>query len=103
MKLELDFDNKIVKLTDKINFKELKDLLEKILPNYEEWEIDTNTNINWSSPIIIKESPYRPQPWWDQQPIITYDVNSLGTDDLTANQMFNHIQGTYQLEFINDK
>lgn len=98
MKIQLDFDNKIITLIEPIKVEDLIETLDKILPNPKEWEIHIDTKVNWINPIIIKETPYRPVPWWDQQPTITYDINSIGNDDMTARESFNHIQGTYQLE-----
>lgn len=60
--------NKTVKVEQQVNFKELVDLLEKILPNKEWQKFSLETNVvinNWSSPIIIeKHVPHYQGPYW---------------------------------------
>lgn len=100
MKLQLDFDNKIVTLENNVNIKELVDKLTVVLKDYEKWTINTNNKIEWvSKPIIIDRTPYRPLPWWETQPIITYGTNT--TSNLTHQKEYNDITGTYQLNIEN--
>ncbi len=40
MKIELDFDSKIITLKSEVNIKELHDKLKTILPDWKEWKIE---------------------------------------------------------------
>lgn len=73
MKIQLDTDNKNIKLEEKVNLGDLEDILEKILPSgkWREFTLEVNTVINWDypyKPLIIE--PYNPYPW--TYPWITY-------------------------------
>lgn len=93
MKIQLDYDRNIIKLESSLV--KLSDFVEKIqsiLPDWEEWRLETNTIVNWTNPIVI-DQPLQPiSPWW-QQPHITYDNNQLIADANVSN-----LQGTYCLE-----
>jgi len=59
MKIQLDFDRKIIKLESSSNLGELFDKIEKILPDWKEWKLETNTVINWNTyPIYPYRMPY---------------------------------------------
>ena len=81
MKIQIDTTNKVIRVEEKINLNEFYKAIQKLLSNgeWKDFELDTNTTINWQSPIIIKEkewapitinpSPYTnpfpvPQPWY---------------------------------------
>lgn len=98
MKIEIDFDNKVIKLENKVNFKELMEFIQT-LPNWEQFAIDAKTEIVWNpSPIIIERdrwinpNPYTPRPFWYEQPPVTFTYDGTGKDIL---------EGSYQLELIN--
>jgi|WetSurSiteA1Bulk_404760.scaffolds.fasta_scaffold45117_3 hypothetical protein len=73
MKLQIDTDLRIIKIEELINFGELIEVLEKLLPNqWKEYKLETGTIIYWTNPIqIIPIEPYRPYPYYPQWPIIT--------------------------------
>lgn len=69
MKLQLDLDNKIIRLDSTVNLSDLFETLKKLLPQgeWKEFSIETNTTIVWSNPIIypynIPTYPIQPWPW----------------------------------------
>jgi hypothetical protein len=92
MKLLLDTTNKIIKIEESVNLGELIEALDKLLSS-EEWKtfkLETNTQIVWQSPIVIKEYsrsfPYYPDiwprpyvyPWYNPTPEIIYQGGSIG-------------------------
>ena len=102
MKIELDYDSKLIKLENKVELKKFVETIQKILPDWEDWSLDTNTTINWTNPITINPPlPYIPiRPWWEQ-PLITF---CDGTDNSNINYEFNStltsepVSGKYQIE-----
>lgn len=71
MKIQLDTDNKTVKIEQDFNLGEFYDLLQKLLPNdlWREFKLEVQVINNFNSPIIIKE--YIPSnPLFPQQPIV---------------------------------
>ena len=66
MKIQLDTKEKIIRVEDSINLKDLFEFLEKSLPDWKEYKLETQTIINWTNPIIIDRNPWvwpSPQPW----------------------------------------
>lgn len=84
MKLQLDYDNKIISLDSNANLRELVDRLQQILPDWEDWKINTSIN-NWRNPIIIREYPSKP--WWEYQ---SY-----------SELLYNHTPHNYQIDDTN--
>lgn len=86
MKLVLDTTKKIIKIEESINLGELFETLERILP-LNEWKgfiLETNTQIVWNTPIILKEFigtsplyPYPTYPWYNPVPQITYTNDAI--------------------------
>lgn len=75
MKLQLDTQNKIIKVDEDVNLGDLVKHLDKLLPkdspfgHWKEYQIQTNTIINnYSNPIVIDNWRYRGDNWW-QSPI----------------------------------
>jgi len=89
MKLQLDTNEKIIKVEESVNLGELIETLERLLPN-ETWKgfkLETNTTVNWSSPIIIERYPtkypyYPTYPWW-HEPIV-YCTGAYGGGDYSG-------------------
>jgi hypothetical protein len=68
MKIQIDFDNKVIKLESNVNLKEFYDKIKTILDNWQEFSLHTNTVINWNNyPVYsydyTKRWPYS-YPWW---------------------------------------
>lgn len=90
MKIQLDTENKVIKVEEAVNLGELTETLERLLPNgeWKDFKLDTQTQINWTpNPIIIKEypyQPYNPRPWW-KQPWITYGNDSINVKGEVTN------------------
>ena len=78
MKIQIDTDNKIIKLEQNVNLLELFNQLNNLLPNnlWYDFVIDVNTKIEWINPIypnnpspiqpyypIIPNIPDNPSPW----------------------------------------
>jgi len=71
MKLQLDTQNKTIKVDEDVNLGDLVKHLDKLLPkdspfgHWKEYQIQTNTIINnYSNPIIIDQWKYPTSPWW---------------------------------------
>lgn len=98
MKIELDYDNKLIKLENKTELKVFIETIQKILPDWEKWTLDTNTIINWSNPITITTIPYIhvPRPWWEQ-PYVYYGTDGTNyIGDMSSNT--EPVTGKYQIE-----
>ena len=88
MKLQLDLDNKIIRLDSTVNVSDLVETLKKLLPQgeWKEFSIETNTTIVWTNPIIYPYTqptyPIQPWPWItcgstnNSEPSNNYTVNS---------------------------
>jgi transposase len=69
MKLQLDLDNKVIRLDDNVNLSDLFETLKKLLPQgeWKEFSIETNTTLVWSNPIVYPyyapTYPIQPLPW----------------------------------------
>ena len=69
MKIQLDTENKTIKLESEVVLSKLVETLGKLLPNgeWKKFTLQTNTVIqNWGSPIVIHDHYPRPywQPWY---------------------------------------
>lgn len=67
MKIQLDTENKTIKLESSVEMSKLIDTLNKLFPN-KEWKkftLETNTTIaHWSSPIVIERYHQPYYPWY---------------------------------------
>lgn len=103
MKIQLDLDNKVIRLDSNVNIAELFETLKKLLPQgeWKEFDIETNTTIIWSNPYVYSPIvvPYRdPYPWW-RDPIITYtDKNMVVKDGSTFELRYSVGTGIYNIE-----
>ena len=72
MKLQLDFDNKIIKIEEKVNLGEFFSKLEELLPDlkWREYDLEMGSITNWLNPWIYPAYPQYPidYPW-----ITTYE------------------------------
>lgn len=95
MKIQIDFDNKIIKLENNVNLKEFFDKIKNVLSeDWEKYTLETNTVINnWSNPIIIKDYvPYTPYPTYPAYPHHPFWCG-------TTNTIADNLQtGTYNFE-----
>ena|ERR1035437_10314346 len=110
MKIQLDTNNKTIRLEESINLDELFELLNKILSGnmWKEYSLETSNSSDQQSPIIINE-PYIPQPinpnpiypyqkfWYTNDPT-TYDatgeMNNIKIEYTTNSQ-----NGVYNIEY----
>jgi len=60
MKVELDFDNKIIKLETDVKLLEFVKKITEILPDWQSWTLETNTTIEWAGSYPIIRPPYVP-------------------------------------------
>ena len=99
MKLVLDTTNKTIKIEESVNLGELTETLERMLPLglWKEFTLETNTQIVWSNPIIIRDYPYiinpypyPTYPWYNPLPQIIYSDGITATPQLQT--------GTYCIE-----
>ena len=69
MKIQLDFDMKIIKVENKVNLFDFVTKIKNILPDWKIWHLECNTVINnWTNPIVIDRwhpytYPYNPVTW----------------------------------------
>jgi hypothetical protein len=101
MKIQIDTTSKKISLEESVNFKELIDIVSKLLPDdlWKEFTLETHTVINWQSPIIIKEPypiyptyPVYPQPQpLTPYPYPTYPWITWGADQ--SNHIMSNVQG----------
>lgn len=78
MKIQLDTENKTIKVENDVKLKDLVDTLEKLLPKgeWKEFELQTNvTTTGWSAPIVVDRyvPSYPSYPWFCK----TGDDNTL--------------------------
>lgn len=95
MKIQLDLDNKKIKVEEAVNLGKLFENLESLLPlgKWREFELQTNVTINWTNPIVINPEPYRnPYPyyepwkspfWYEQRPWLISDTININNADST--------------------
>ena len=67
MKIQLDFDNKVVKVEDNVNLHEFIKTVKKLLSEWKEWDIATNSKIEWV--------PYY-LPYWNNEPYVYYTTDT---------------------------
>lgn len=90
MKIQIDFDNKIITLENNVNLKEFYDRIKMLLPDgeWKNYNIDTNTVINnWKDPIYIPYTPIpiNPYHWWNEPFVWCGTINSpLGINTFTS-------------------
>lgn len=75
MKLQIDFENKKIKLLDEVQLGNLVKILQGLFPDkWEEFKLEGVVEyVNWYNPVVIREI----QPWitpWRDSPILTYDI-----------------------------
>lgn len=93
MKLQLDTENKIIKIEETVNLGELFETLERLLPNgeWKSFKLDVHTTINWTqNPITFPYIPYEPiKPWYEQPWITYYTANTDGANYTLKSGVFN--------------
>lgn len=92
MKLNIDLDNKIVKVDNKVNIKELIDILKSMFPDtWKEFELDISvvnvTVKDWHTNIPLPYNPINPfSPY-----VITCGTASTAMDYLKSNIGLQHL------------
>ncbi len=90
MKIQLDTENKTIKLENDILLSKLIATLDSLLPN-KEWKkytLETNTTINhWHSPVVIEKFYPRPYeyPWFTHGTYVSKLDNSLSMKSMSVN------------------
>lgn len=106
MKIQLDTDNKTIRLESDVLLSKLITTLNSLLPN-KEWKkymLQTNTTINnWSSPIVIKERYVPSYPWYEKPYAIWCSTTekSLGSQGITGSTIkadYKMNAGVYNLD-----
>lgn len=112
MKLQLDTENKTIKIESDILLKDLVRTLEKLLPKgeWKEFTLQTHTTINnWNSPIVIREYPrykYWEQPWYSalsSKEEFNKDFSLNKVNNLKAINSVSLKAGTFNLELPNNE
>lgn len=62
MKIHLDYDSKLLTLENSVNLGDFINKIQSVLPDWEQWKINTTLNTVWIDPIRV----YYPKPWWEQ-------------------------------------
>jgi len=107
MKIQLDYDNKIITLEDNVNLGEFFDKIKDILPEWKKWKLNSQPIAHWQNPIFIDRypvpiypSPRRTPYWYD-----AINVQCGGTTTSNANFKppagMNNMTGVYNLELAN--
>jgi len=110
MKLQIDTDNLIIRIEEKVKLKDFIETLEKLLPggDWEMFTLETNVTINWTNPIQIYDmKPYIPLdnpvnpvnpiiPQWEpyKQPWYT-----TCCDGHSSSEIINKNSGTYNIDW----
>lgn len=88
MKIQIDDSKKTITLDNGVNMGEFFKKIKVIVPDWEEWSLETNTVIsNWGNPIYIDRYPY--QYPWVNNPIYTGGSDIIGC--VTTNDSTEHI------------
>lgn len=91
MRIQLDTIDKIIKIEDKVNLKELFAFLDKILPNkeWEEFSLEISVINNWTTPTIVPWYPYQPfypnYPWYGANGNVGVMPLSSGIYNISSN------------------
>lgn len=98
MKLQIDFDNKIIKLESNVNLKEFFEKIEAAIPDWKEYRLDCNTVINWNyypSYIYPSRNTWYNRPWYNtvtgSQLTITNDSGRLTNSNINVSEKPNTI------------
>lgn len=88
MNIQIDTNNKTIKLQEAVNLGEFREILLKLFPNdeWKEYKLETNTIINnWTNPIIVERHIYKDYfPWWSNQPYYVGDLPGTLSTSFTA-------------------
>ena len=109
MKIQLDTENKTIKLEKEVVLSKLIETLEKLLPNgeWKEFTLETNTVIHqWSNPVVIPSvipypAPTYPRPSWPWYSSTRLESNLPPADDkgsagMNSTMMLN--KGVYNIQ-----
>ena len=115
MKIELDYDNKVITLLDKCDLGEFVSRIEMILPDWKKWELSTTVTTNITHAPFWHVPQRWNQPWYgmgvpndcfvgdcsnDNVGVTTHFGNEIPTHNLNIQYNSNNeIQGKYNLEF----
>ena len=80
MKLQIDTQNKTIKLAEDVKFNELIKVLNKLFPKgeWKEWTLDCNTVLTWSTyPVITYPSWQEINQWVPNQDTYVTDRSSI--------------------------
>lgn len=98
MKLQLDYDKKVLTIENNVNMGEFFSKVKKILPDWDDWKLETKNKIVFQYPYVVREPYY---PWWEQ-PHITWTTQGTSTDINCTNTQHDldskPDSGTYHLE-----
>ena len=109
MKIQLDTENKTLKLEKEVVLSNLIETLEKLLPNgeWKEFTLETNTVIHhWSNPVVIPSvipypAPPSPRPSWPWYSSPRLESNLHPADDKVRAGMNSHTmlnKGVYNIQ-----
>jgi len=99
MRIQLDYDTKVLKLESNINLGDFVKKIKTILPDWKKWKLETNTVIqNWANPIYIETYSY---PWWNQPFLGAPSNEFIGTPDFTLTTGYSQVEPEEGMFFIN--
>ncbi len=82
MKIQLDTNQKTIRVEESVNLNEFMKAVKNLFPNNEwkEYRIETNTVINWGTYPIYYE-PQKFTPYWWEQPYTICDGKTVTTGE----------------------
>ncbi len=89
MKIQLDYDNKVITVERQVNLEKFIFTIKRLLPDWKKWELDANTIISWYNPYPVIIDRWE----WKQDKVIWEPTTTMGgTSDVESNY-----SGVYQL------
>lgn len=91
MKIQLDTTTKTIKVEESVNLNDFFEAIKRILPDgeWKEFKLETQTVINWGSPIVINQ-PYRQYyPWYSPEPYYTCGTNFITNNHTLTSGIYN--------------
>lgn len=101
MKIQLDTDQKTIKIESDVTLQKLVETLESMLPGgkWKEFTLKTNVTVNWGSNSIIHHFEHHHDHWAQPVPWVTYvgKNNAINVNALDGSKAMSINDATYAL------